>query len=244
MIIDLFNQYILKIIFMLSYKNIINSAFLMDSYPLYNEAFENVLLELFDVINLYKVTNAKDICLEKFSNIDSQITIIDIENLQSADIRFLIKLRLHHSKMKIIINSSRGDPIFKKICFLIGVDGLISKTANRNEIKEFLLGVMQFSNFKSNEFKLKQLNYTDHIASPKYIKMQLTKRELETLYFLLQGKLNTEIAINMGVGVSTIKAHMVSIFRKFGIHNRTGVVSECLEVVQSNSDVNWMNRKP
>lgn len=213
---------------MLSYKNIINSAFLMDSYPLYNEAFENVLLELFDVINLYKVTNAKDICLEKFRNIDSQITIIDIENLQSADISFLIKLRLHHSKMKIIINSARADTNFKKICFLIGVDGLITKTASRNEIKEFLLGVMQFNSLKSIDFKLKQLSHTEHITSQKYIKMQLTKRELETLYFLLQGKLNTEIAINMGVGVSTIKAHMVSIFRKFGIHNRTGVVSECL----------------
>lgn len=213
---------------MLSIKKIINSAFLMDSFPLYNEAFENILLEMFDVINLYKVTNAKDICLEKLSKLDPQVAIIDLENLQSADICFLIKMRLHHSKMKIIISSARAGSNFEKICFLIGVDGFLSKTASRNEIKEFLRGVMQFNNLERNDFILKQIGNTDHVVLKNFEKDQLTKRELETLYFLLQGKLNTEIAIDMGVGVSTIKAHMVSIFRKFGIHNRTGVVSECL----------------
>ena len=48
----------------------------------------------------------------------------------------------------------------------------------------------------------------------------LTKREEEVLDLLLQGYSNNKIAEELSVSVHTIKAHVDSIFRKFGVHNK------------------------
>lgn len=49
----------------------------------------------------------------------------------------------------------------------------------------------------------------------------LTDRERTVLGCLVDGKLNREIATTLGVAETTIKMHVMSICRKFGVRNRT-----------------------
>jgi|GEM_PF-5061044 len=48
----------------------------------------------------------------------------------------------------------------------------------------------------------------------------MTAREVEVLWWLLQGKTNPEIAIIMGVSVQTVKNHLGSAYPKLGVENR------------------------
>lgn len=48
----------------------------------------------------------------------------------------------------------------------------------------------------------------------------MTSREVEALWWLLQGKTNPEIAIIMGVSVQTVKNHLGSAYPKLGVENR------------------------
>lgn len=48
----------------------------------------------------------------------------------------------------------------------------------------------------------------------------LTDRELEVLYLLMQGKSNMQIGQDMFISEGTVKAHLHHIYRKFDIHNR------------------------
>jgi DNA-binding CsgD family transcriptional regulator len=52
----------------------------------------------------------------------------------------------------------------------------------------------------------------------------LTPREAEVLYWMNQGKTNSEIAIILQIGFYTVKAHVVSIFNKSGVCNRLAAV--------------------
>ena len=51
---------------------------------------------------------------------------------------------------------------------------------------------------------------------------KLTDKEREVANLLIRGKTNSDIAIEMGVKLVTIKTHMTQIMKKIGTTNRTG----------------------
>jgi len=49
----------------------------------------------------------------------------------------------------------------------------------------------------------------------------LSRRELEILFHLIQGKQNKAISKELGISEKTVKNHLWKIYRKFGVDNRT-----------------------
>jgi len=70
-------------------------------------------------------------------------------------------------------------------------------------------------------------------ARPLEIALGLTPRVAETLLWLAQGKTNSEIAIILGNTESTVKKHVLEIFEKLGVENRTAASLCALEVLSS-----------
>ena len=54
--------------------------------------------------------------------------------------------------------------------------------------------------------------------------VNLTPQQLRVLLGMAEGKLNKQIAFDLGVSEATIKAHLTSVFRKLGVQNRTQAV--------------------
>ncbi len=48
----------------------------------------------------------------------------------------------------------------------------------------------------------------------------LTEREINVLYYLVQGYTNDEIALKLHISVHTVKAHLEAIYDKLGVTNR------------------------
>jgi DNA-binding CsgD family transcriptional regulator len=53
----------------------------------------------------------------------------------------------------------------------------------------------------------------------------LTKRELDVMKLLLDGKANKQIAQDLRVSHDTVKSHVQAIFRKLGVHSRAELMS-------------------
>jgi DNA-binding NarL/FixJ family response regulator len=49
----------------------------------------------------------------------------------------------------------------------------------------------------------------------------LTQREVQVLRFITAGSTNTEIANRLGISPHTVKSHVVHIFNKLGVNDRT-----------------------
>jgi len=58
---------------------------------------------------------------------------------------------------------------------------------------------------------------------------QLTPRELEVLALVAQGKSNPEIARELFIGEATVKSHLLHVFDKLGVSDRTAAVTRALE---------------
>jgi len=49
---------------------------------------------------------------------------------------------------------------------------------------------------------------------------QLTRREVDVLACLMEGKSNREIATELDLSPSTVKAHLTALYRKLGVSSR------------------------
>ena len=57
----------------------------------------------------------------------------------------------------------------------------------------------------------------------------LTERETEVLQCVARGAANKEIAAELGIAEPTVKAHLVHVFEKLGVENRTAAVRVALD---------------
>jgi two-component system, NarL family, response regulator LiaR len=59
---------------------------------------------------------------------------------------------------------------------------------------------------------------------------QLTTREIEVLELTARGMNNRDIALKLGIGVRTVKGHLVNIFAKLKVSSRTEAVLYALKM--------------
>jgi DNA-binding CsgD family transcriptional regulator len=57
---------------------------------------------------------------------------------------------------------------------------------------------------------------------------KLTKRQVQILNWVQQGKTNFEIAVILGVSPLTVKNHLQKLFKRLDVHNRTQAVAKRL----------------
>ncbi|MDX8398967.1 MAG: LuxR C-terminal-related transcriptional regulator, partial [Gallionellaceae bacterium] len=58
----------------------------------------------------------------------------------------------------------------------------------------------------------------------------LTQRQLQILKLLQAGKVNKEVAQELGIGLGTVKQHIVAIFKKLNVSNRAMAASQGMEI--------------
>ena len=57
---------------------------------------------------------------------------------------------------------------------------------------------------------------------------QLSSREVEVLQLVAEGESNSEIAHQLHISQATVKSHLVNIFGKLGVSDRTAAVTAAL----------------
>jgi DNA-binding NarL/FixJ family response regulator len=64
----------------------------------------------------------------------------------------------------------------------------------------------------------------------------LTERELDVLHWVARGASNKEIAAQLGISEPTVKAHLVHVFGKLAVDNRTSAVRVAVErgIIEAN----------
>jgi DNA-binding CsgD family transcriptional regulator len=59
--------------------------------------------------------------------------------------------------------------------------------------------------------------------------LELSPRETEVLFWIMQGKGNKAIATQLNVGQSTVRKHLESIYHKFGVQSRAEAIAQALQ---------------
>ncbi len=198
---------------------------MVDAYPLYCSSYQRIFEQLSDKTVIHKCHFLDDIEFQNFQNSRFDLVLFDVTLFGDAGLNLLLQLRIRFPDLRIIVSSAFEDQRLIKLCFALGVTGVISKKLSLSKIETIL---------KTLESDLDCFPQTDRdyrVFGDQFLNRQasekiLTKKELMTLQFLLKGLINRDIAGQMGVCMSTTKSHVSSIIKKLEVINRTQIIKE------------------
>ena len=139
----------------------------------------------------------------------------------------MMSIRKRCPSVPILVVSGLDDPRVIHDSMRYGAAGFVPKAGDKTTlikaISTVLSGSLAFPQLAASQtpvqLKSRGMTLAERIQ-------QLTPQQLRVLKMIRQGKLNKQIAHELLVGDSTVKAHVSEILRKLGVMSRTQIVIE------------------
>lgn len=128
---------------------------------------------------------------------------------------------------RILIFTSESDPGEILQALMAGAWGYINKPVTHQYLMQAIVRAGGGLPVLCDRSEIALLQCIHRMGSRGWLKL-LTKREREILTDLAQNRSNKEIATRLGIAAATVHVHIVSLFRKLGIHKREEVLSVML----------------
>lgn len=119
-----------------------------------------------------------------------------------------------------------GDLIFESL--RAGANGYLLKNMAPSELVHAVEQVHAGGSPMSMHIARKVVNYFQRIQTPGSDMEKLTRREQEILALLAKGFLYKEIADQLGISLSTVRAHLHTVYEKLHVQSRTEAVVKYL----------------
>jgi DNA-binding NarL/FixJ family response regulator len=109
----------------------------------------------------------------------------------------------------------------------LGADDYLTKPVAQADLLKAIEVRLRRSEQQQTQWEFKP----DFSSHEPLIKFGLTPRAAEVLLWVAQGKANGDIAAILGMSESTVKKHLVEIFDKLGVENRSAAGLRALELI-------------
>jgi DNA-binding NarL/FixJ family response regulator len=146
------------------------------------------------------------------------LLLLDLKLSDSEGMAGLAAIRAEHPAAPVaVVSASEDAPVVRHVLGL-GAAGFIPKSAALPQMVEAIGAILAGDGWWP---ELPEDETDDDLAGRVG---SLTPSQLRILEGLKAGRLNKQIAFDLGVSEATIKAHLTSVFRKLGVQNRTQAV--------------------
>lgn len=200
-----------------------------DDHKLFAQGVANLLKEEadFEVVGIFK--NGRE--LLRFMDTNSVDVILTDMNMPGMDGMALIEnLRGNQIKTKIIVLSMYDDEKIYKACVRLGVNAYVLKDADPDELIYTIREVAEDRHIMNFQRVLKQMDGSSSYDDSYKLKYQLSKREIEVLKLITDGKSNKEIAATLALSVYTVETHRKNIHHKLGVSNSIELLKKTQEM--------------
>jgi DNA-binding NarL/FixJ family response regulator len=140
----------------------------------------------------------------------------------------LAELRITASTAAIpfIFLTARGERDDVRAGMTHGADDYLTKPVKVDE----LIAAVRTRLARKREATALDAGATHRPTGPsELVRLGISEREADVLYWLIEGKGNADIAAILGIAPSTVKKHLEHIFEKLGVENRTAAIMTALQ---------------
>ena len=205
---------------------------IVDDHPMFREALHGAVKSALPDADVFEAGNIEAACeaLREKTGID--IVLLDLSLPGTAGFEGLMLLRSSFPRIPIMIVSGLDDPRIVHEAIRLGAAGFVPKSVDRTTLANGLSEVLSGSVFVPAELAQALtappgLSETDAIADRV---AELTPAQMRVLQLLRHGHLNKQIAHELGVSETTVKAHVSEILRKLNVVSRTQAVIETAQL--------------
>ncbi|EON93325.1 LuxR family two component transcriptional regulator [Marinobacter lipolyticus SM19] len=207
-----------------------------DDHPLFREAISSVIASGFEgseIIETDDLDSALEITRE---NDDLDLILLDLNMPGMHGLNGLITLRNEAPTIPVVIVSAEEDKQVVLQAITYGAVGFITKSSPRAQMTEAIQQILNGNVYlpsdiirTAKESSSRRSRHEDNPISPELLN-SLTRRQLLVLERMSKGESNKQIAYNLNIAETTVKAHVSAILRKLGVHNRVQAILSASDV--------------
>ena len=202
------------------------SVFLVDDHTVVRTGLKSLIERIGDYKIVREFENGRELVDEIPFNPEPDLIIMDLTmpEMDGADtMRWFVRNKITYPVLILTLDTSEERIIE---LFKLGIRGYLPKTCTAATLKKAITDVVE-SGYYHNELMTKALTGSEEKQDEKLtILKQLTDREIEFLQHVCHPDEFTydNIAAKMGVSRRTVDGYRESIFSKFDIKSKTGLV--------------------
>lgn len=199
---------------------------LVDDHALILQGIKFIVESMPEVGEVCTASSAAE-AIALIKNKSFYVCLLDIELPDLSGFELLEIIRDICPDSRIIVNTMHEEMWVVKKLLQIGVDGVILKSADTDEIKIALESILKGEKYFCSGFNKirKRLRYS--VDKPDYQSL-LTNREMDVLKAICSGMQTKEIAGMLHVSVNTVETHRKSLFLKFEVRNAVELVLKAI----------------
>jgi len=202
-----------------------------DDHPLFREAINNVIQSSFpgcETVETQDLESALQLSQEAEDEFD--LILLDLNMPGMNGLNGLITLRNESPTIPVVIVSAEEDKQIVLQAITYGAVGFITKSSPREQMAEALEQILAGNVYlpsdiiRASQSETRSHRRNDDKQIPPELLSSLTRRQLLVLERMSAGESNKQIAYNLNIAETTVKAHVSAILRKLGVHNRIQAV--------------------
>ncbi|WP_338465658.1 response regulator transcription factor [Novosphingobium sp. ZN18A2] len=196
---------------------------IVDDHSLVRDGLRSVLAVSFDgceILEAGSFSEAREI-LAGHDDID--LVLLDLNMPDVTRLSGLQALRESHPATPVVMVSGAMDRVTIHDALAAGAAGFVPKSLKRNDIIDALRHVMAGEIYVPEVFEADDEGAREEASIRERID-SLTPQQRVVLRHLVDGKLNKQIAYELDVSMTTVKAHVSAILQKLNVFSRTQAV--------------------
>lgn len=191
---------------------------IVDDHPLYSDALRVALSSLNPDGEAEVATDIADARGMLAGDGEFDLVLLDLVVGEGSGLSLIAEARARHPDCRIVVVSSREEHGAVQSAREMGADGFIGKSSALPEIVEALRSLSMAQPAVEERASLAQDEGSgQRIAG-------LSPAQMRILVALADGRLNKQIAFDLGLAEPTVKSHLSAIFKKLGVNNRTQAI--------------------
>jgi DNA-binding NarL/FixJ family response regulator len=207
-----------------------------DDHPLFREAICNVIVSGFEGSEILETDNLDTALDITRGNDDLDLILLDLNMPGMHGLNGLITLRNEVPTIPVVIVSAEEDKQIVLQAITYGAVGFITKSSPRPEMTRAIQQILDGNVYlpsdiirTARENNTRRSRHEDNPVSPELLN-SLTRRQLLVLERMSKGEANKQIAYNLNIAETTVKAHVSAILRKLSVHNRVQAILAASDV--------------
>jgi DNA-binding NarL/FixJ family response regulator len=186
------------------------------------------------VIHIIGEADRPELALSLAEQYTPDLILIDMELIEGDGLTLLQKLQDSNTSSKTLVLSGHQEDSWIYQAMQCGADGYVFKSQVSEQLLDAIVAIMQDQTYLPPEvatgffrrFQKAQASLPTQIGQA----CDLSQRENEVLYWLVQGASNEEVAKQLYISVATVKAHLTNIFLKLQVTSRTQAIVAAIKM--------------
>jgi len=206
-----------------------NKILIADDHPLFRDAIKSIITEKFPGYLLLETASLDEAIQLVDENPDIDLILLDLNMPGMDGLTGIVKMRNHAPEIPLGIISAEEDKSVVLQTVGYGAVGFIPKSSARDAISQAIGQILDGQVYMPADIirggTTQSPTKTGHHSDIDLKNMAyLTRKQLQVFEQMAKGKSNKQIAYEMNIAETTVKAHVSAILHKMNVKNRIQAV--------------------